>query len=228
MHHVTTRSIAEEHIFRDSGDYAACITIFASLVDEGFFVCHAFCIMPTHYHLYCTFANVSTAIHKLNRRYAKKFNKRYGRRGHVFDSPFSRTEVTTESHYLELPRYIALNPRDYETWPYSSYPGLIGKREPFSFVDPSPIIDAFGSVESFRAYVDEGRAAEDANLVVVPGDVVDGLSREKEPHLGLRCRVAIRREGSCSFMLMLLSASASGCVWSSWSGGARRSLPRRG
>jgi len=142
MHHVTTRSIAEEHIFRDSGDYAACITIFASLVDEGFFVCHAFCIMPTHYHLYCTFANVSTAIHKLNRRYAKKFNKRYGRRGHVFDSPFSRTEVTTESHYLELPRYIALNPRDYETWPYSSYPGLIGKREPFSFVDPSPIIDA--------------------------------------------------------------------------------------
>jgi hypothetical protein len=42
---------------------------------------------------------------------------------------------------------------------------LIGKREPFSFVDPSPIIDAFGSVESFRAYVDEGRAAEDANLV---------------------------------------------------------------
>ena len=165
MHHVTTRSIAEEHIFRDSGDYAACITIFASLVDEGFFVCHAFCIMPTHYHLYCTFANVSTAIHKLNRRYAKKFNKRYGRRGHVFDSPFSRTEVTTESHYLELPRYIALNPRDYETWPYSSYPGLIGKREPFSFVDPSPIIDAFGSVESFRAHVDEGRAAEDANLV---------------------------------------------------------------
>ena len=71
----------------------------------------------------------------------------------------------TETHLVQLPRYIALNPREYETWPYSSYPGMIGLREPFSSVDPGPIIETSGSVAAFKAYVDEGRAAEDANLV---------------------------------------------------------------
>jgi len=165
MHHVTSRSIAEEHIFRDSGDYATGIRILAELVKDGLLVCHQFCFMPTHYHVFGTFTSVSNAIHRLNRRYATAFNKRYRRRGHVFDSPFTRIEVETEAHLVQLPRYIALNPREYETWPYSSYPGMIGLREPFSFVDPTPIIETFGSVAAFRAYVDEGRAAEDANLV---------------------------------------------------------------
>ena len=137
MHHVTARSIAEEHIFKDSGDYATGIRILAELVDEGLLICHQFCFMPTHYHVFGTFPDVSTAIHKLNRRYATRFNKRYGRRGHVFDSPFSRLEIETEAHLIQLTRYIALNPNNHETWPFSSYPGLIGMREPFSFVDPT-------------------------------------------------------------------------------------------
>ncbi len=165
MHHVTARSIAEERIFKDSGDYATGIRILAELVDDGLLVCHEFCFMPTHYHVFGTFLDVSTAIHKLNRRYATRFNKRYGRRGHVFDSPFSRREIRTEAHLLQLARYIALNPKNPETWSFSSYPGLIGMREPFSFVDPSPILEAFGSAAAFRAYVDEGRTAEDTNLV---------------------------------------------------------------
>jgi putative transposase len=165
MHHVTSRSIAEEHIFRDAGDYATGIRILAELVKDGLLVCHQFCFMPTHYHVFGTFTSVSNAIHKLNRRYATRFNKRYQRRGHVFDSPFTRIEVETEAHLVQLPRYIALNPREYQTWPYSSYPGTVGLREPFSFVDPTPIIETFGSAAAFRAYVDEGRAAEDANLV---------------------------------------------------------------
>jgi hypothetical protein len=179
MHHVTTRSIAEEHIFKDSGDYATGIGLLAELVHEGLLVCHQFCFMPTHYHVYGTFIDVSTAIHKLNRRYAILFNKRYGRRGHVFDSPFSRVEVESEAHSIRLPRYIALNPENYETWPYASYPGLIGTREPFSFVDPTPIIETFGSVEAFRAYVDEGRDAQDTNLV--PASPATRFFKTSEP-----------------------------------------------
>ena len=165
MHHVTARSIAEEHIFKDSGDYATAIRILAELVEESLLVCHQFCFMPTHYHVFGTFPDVSTAIHRLNRRYATCFNQRYGRRGHVFDSPFSRLEIETEAHLIQLPRYIALNPKNHETWPFSSYPGLIGTGEPFSFVDPSPILETFGSAAAFRAYVNEGRDAEDTNLV---------------------------------------------------------------
>ena len=123
MHHVTARSIAEEHIFKDSGDYATGIRLLADLVTEGLVVCHQFCFMPTHYHVFGTFSDLTAAIHKLNRRYATRFNKRHKRRGHVFDSPFSRVELTTEAHLIQLPCYIALNPSNHETWPFSSYPG---------------------------------------------------------------------------------------------------------
>jgi putative transposase len=157
MHHATARSIAEEHIFKDSGDYVTGIRLLAELVDAGFLACHAFCFMPTHYHLYATFEDVEKAMHKLNRRYAVAYNRRYRRRGHVFDSPYKAIELTSERHFVALPRYIALNPPNYESWPYSSYPGLIGRREAFSFVDPTPILDAFGTVEAFREFVDAGR-----------------------------------------------------------------------
>jgi len=94
VHHVCARSIAEEHIFKDSGDYVVGIRLLADLVRDGFVICHAFCFMPTHYHLYGTFEDVSAAIHRFNRSYAVAYNRRYRRRGHVFDSPFSRLGPT--------------------------------------------------------------------------------------------------------------------------------------
>jgi len=165
MHHVTARSIAQEKIFKDSGDYVTGIRILADLVADGLLVCHQFCFMPTHYHVLGTFDDVPNAIHKLNRRYAVAYNRRYRRRGHVFDSPYRKIEIESEAHYDYLPCYIALNPRNHETWPYSSYPGMIGTRPPFSFVDPSPIVESFGSLAVFRRTVDElrdGRPRADA------------------------------------------------------------------
>ena len=164
MHHVTTRSIAEELVFREGWDYATGIRILAELVGSGELACHAFCSMPTHFHVLGTFGDVSRAIHKLNRRYAVAFNRRYRRRGHVFDSPFSRTEITSELQFRRTARYIALNPPDHETWSYASYPGQVGLRAPFSFVDSGPILEGFGSVAAFRAFVDEGREATDLQL----------------------------------------------------------------
>ena len=89
--------------------------------------------MPTHYHLFGWFEDnmLSTAIHRLNRRYAVAFNGRYKRRGHVFDSPFTSTEVTSEQHAYHLPDYIAENPPR-RPWPWSSYDAT------FDFVTPLP------------------------------------------------------------------------------------------
>ena len=84
------------------------------------------------------------------------YNERYERRGKVFDTPYSATLVDSESYFLSVVRYIALNPENHETWPYSSYPGLIGTREPFGFVDPTSLLEAFGNVERLRRFVDEG------------------------------------------------------------------------
>jgi len=134
--HVTARSIAEEHIFRDDRDYHAGVQLIAELVTEKFVVCHGFCLMPTHYHLVGWFEEdmLKVAIHRLNRRYARGFNRRHGRRGHVFDSPYRSVEIVTEAHAFHLPDYIAENP-PYRPWPWSSYDTT------FSFVEPLPWLE---------------------------------------------------------------------------------------
>jgi putative transposase len=135
--HVTARSIAEEHIFRDERDYHAGVQIIAELVAAKFFECCGFCLMPTHYHVLGWFREgmLSNAIHRLNRRYASGFNRRHRRRGHVFDSPFTSVEVVTEQHGFHLPDYIAENPPR-RPWPWSSYDAF------FSFVRPLPWLEA--------------------------------------------------------------------------------------
>jgi REP-associated tyrosine transposase len=136
IYHVTTRSIAEEHIFRDDRDYHSGVQIIAELATEKFFVCHEFCLMPTHYHLFGSFEEkmLEPTIHRLNRRYAIGFNRRHGRRGHVFDSPYVSVEVATERHAFRLQEYIAENP-PFRPWPWSS------RDTEFSFVERLPWLE---------------------------------------------------------------------------------------
>ena len=131
--HVMSRSINEEHIFRDDRDYVAGVQILSELRTAGFLVCHGFCFMPTHYHLLASFEEekLEQAVHRFNRRYAGGFNRRHRRRGHVFDSPYKSVEVLDEAHADWLPEYIAENPPR-RPWPWSSYD------TEFSFVQPPP------------------------------------------------------------------------------------------
>ena len=134
--HVTARSNAEEHIFRDDRDYVAGIQILAELTNERYFRCHGFCLMPTHYHLLASFEEncIAPAVQRLNRRYAGGFNRRHRRRGHVFDSPYPSVPVVSEPHADWTETYIADNP-PLRPWPWSSYD------TEFSFVEPLPWLD---------------------------------------------------------------------------------------
>jgi putative transposase len=131
--HVTARSSAEEHIFRDDRDYVALIHELGGLVRNDLAELHELCVMPTHYHLLGTFreCGLSDAIHRLNRRYASGFNRRHGRRGKVFDSPFGAVEVQDDVHDRWLDIYLAENPPR-RPWPWSSADAAFG------FLSPRP------------------------------------------------------------------------------------------
>jgi REP-associated tyrosine transposase len=112
------------------------VQILAELTTERFLICHEFCLMPTHYHVVGTFKEemLTPAIRRLNKRYATGFNRRHGRRGHVFDSPFVSVEIKTEAHAYHLPDYIAENP-PCRPWPWSSFDAH------FAFVTPLPWLE---------------------------------------------------------------------------------------
>ena len=51
--------------------------------------CHAYCLMSTPFHLVVTTPepNIGRCMQSLNSVYAREFNKRYGRLGHLVSSP---------------------------------------------------------------------------------------------------------------------------------------------
>ena len=149
LYHLMTRSIDEERIFRTGDDYAALIGLLVALTGKGRLVVHAFCILRTHYHLLATFEQddvMDRVMHSVNRRYAVGFNRRHCRRGKLFDGPYTSVPVVEEAHLQWLARYIADNPHR-RPWPYSSCDAH------FDFVDPTPLIDAFGSEQRWREFI---------------------------------------------------------------------------
>ena len=79
---------------------------------------HAWCLMNNHYHLLLSPTNddtttISKFMKKLGMGYAKFFNEKYGRSGHLWQGKFKRVHVENDSQLIYIPYYIHLNPLDY-------------------------------------------------------------------------------------------------------------------
>jgi hypothetical protein len=54
--------------------------------------------------------NLSKGMRQLNGVYTEAFNRRYNRVGHLFQGRFKGILVQKDSHFLEVCRYVVLNP----------------------------------------------------------------------------------------------------------------------
>lgn len=77
-------------IYRDDTDRSRFLDILAKVVERYEIRCHAYCLMPTHYHLLIETpkANLSAAAKYLSGVYALRWNRRHERVGHVFQGRF--------------------------------------------------------------------------------------------------------------------------------------------
>jgi len=68
--------------------------------------------MSSHYHLVLasTCASLSDGMRRLNGDYARRYNKRHGRRGHLFDERFSSFAVEDDQHLEAAIEYVLQNP----------------------------------------------------------------------------------------------------------------------
>jgi putative transposase len=131
IYHVGSRGVDRRYIFLDSCDRDSFLSMLKRIVTNHRWRCHGFCLMGTHYHLLIesAIADLSAGMQRLNSGYARAYNVRHGREGHLFERRFYSEFVQTEEHLYELMRYIACNPvraglcADPADWPWS-YPRL--------------------------------------------------------------------------------------------------------
>src|SRR5215469_5219135 len=134
LYHVTSRGNERKAVFRDDTDRELFLNILAGVTERFHWLCHAFCLMDNHYHLVIETpdANLSKGMRQLNGVYTQAFNRRHRRVGHLFQGRFKAILVQKESHFLEVCRYVVLNPvraRSVVTpqqWRWSSYGATAG------------------------------------------------------------------------------------------------------
>jgi len=112
FHHVICRAVDGRAIFSRKSDQADFTERMRTLVEEGCFRLHAWVLMSNHFHLLLerTDESVSRSMQRLLGGYAMRFNKTRNRQGHLFQSRFRSILVDKDSYFMELVRYIHLNP----------------------------------------------------------------------------------------------------------------------
>ncbi len=161
VYHIIQRGVDQQEIFRQEGDRRDFLNIAEEVKTKMPFKVYLYVLMDNHYHMTIETpeTHISQIMHAINSVYAAEFNKRYGRKGHLFQSRFKGILVDKDNYLIELSRYIHLNPvkaglvNDPKDYVWSSYGNYINKRDDF-FVDTELILASFksGSLDSNKRY----------------------------------------------------------------------------
>jgi putative transposase len=125
--HVTTRGVNNEDIVLDDEDRSNFVRLLHVTVRRYGWRLYAWCLMTNHYHLLVGSSRemLSNGLRRVNGFHAQAFNKRHGRRGHLFGDRFSAFIVEGDEYFEAASRYILLNPVRAEMcdtardWPWS-------------------------------------------------------------------------------------------------------------
>ncbi|MFO7571613.1 MAG: transposase [Gaiellaceae bacterium] len=125
--HVVSRGVHDTVIYRDDRDRFDFLRLLERCAWEHHWMCHAYCLMTTHYHLVVDARRIelSKGMHRLNGVHARMFNRRHERLGHLFAKRFTSRCIESEEYLYEACSYVLLNPvkawlcERVEEWPWS-------------------------------------------------------------------------------------------------------------
>lgn len=152
LYHVMARGNERREIVRDVRDRVRWLEMLRDVVETYKWKIHALVLMTNHFHVFIETpcANLGSGMGYFNSRYAAYFNRRHKRVGHLFQGRYKAQIIETEGYYLEISRYIHLNPvraaivSRPEQWPWSSYPGYIDPRQRLPWIRYDRVLGEFG------------------------------------------------------------------------------------
>ena len=204
VHHVIARGIEGCDIFVNNQDREGFLERLAGIISEkGGPSLYAWVLMSSHFHMLIRPAemHLSTIMQRLLTGYAVNFNKRHKRVGHLFQNRYKSIVVDEDQYFLELVRYIHLNPvragmvigmAALERYRFTGHSVIMGKQGyPVQQVDD--VLALFSDKRSsalreYSAFVEAGihqGAREDlrgGGLIRSAGGLVTLLTRDSSAH----------------------------------------------
>jgi putative transposase len=173
--HIYNRGNNRENIFVQLRNYAYFMDLWwkhTSLIAETW----AYCLLRNHFHALVFIKNreelpdqnikePSQYFSNFFNAYARGVNLATGRTGAMFERPFKRIPVDSESYLIRLVVYIHQNPQkhkfieDFRDWDYSSYSHLVSNAP--TRLQRDRMMDLFGSRDDFIRIHQEIQPLED-------------------------------------------------------------------
>jgi len=127
IYHVTARGVDHCAIVRDDADCVRFVRLLKDVARREQLVVHAYCLMGNHFHavVESSLAQLSRALHRINGVHARRFNRRHGRSGHLFQGRFHSKVIRDDAHLAEACAYTWNNPvraglcATADQWPWS-------------------------------------------------------------------------------------------------------------
>jgi len=140
VHHVMARGIEGREIYRDDDDREAFLSRLGEVVQEAGARLYAWALLSNHFHLVLRPEDRPLAwiMRRLMTGHAVRFNVRHRRKGHLFQNRYKSIVVEEEEYFLQLVRYVFLNPvraglvqdmAQLGRYPYSGHAVVVGARE---------------------------------------------------------------------------------------------------
>jgi REP element-mobilizing transposase RayT len=172
IYHLFARSVSCRPLFPDSYAHRSFLRLTGITADRYGWHVLAYCVMTTHYHLLVQIeeSNLARGMQWLNGVYGASLNTIERNRGHVFGARYGSSPITTDPYFLEVVRYIALNPVrvglcvEPADWPWGSYRLIVRRLSTPSFLAVDSLLAFFGrdrdtARRRLESFVSDGIAA---------------------------------------------------------------------
>ncbi|MCG3177195.1 MAG: hypothetical protein MOGMAGMI_02163 [Candidatus Omnitrophica bacterium] len=185
FYHIFSRGNERKEIFFSDEDRLLFLTALDEACIRYKAKLHAYCLMPNHYHLLLETpqGHLSRLMKYLLGVYTIRFNRIHKRTGHLFQGRYKSYLVEKEEYFLELSRYIHLNPvkaamTDYpESFEWSSLRTILGQPDPHApkCLEIHSTLDYFDhDASAYLKFVYDG----------LKGRIKDPLKEARGPFLG--------------------------------------------
>jgi putative transposase len=143
VHHVSMRCNNREFLFDDDADRRMFVSVLGRMKQRHGFELYDYCLLTNHFHMLLRSGPIALPdlMHDLASTYARLFNARHGRVGHLWEKRYLSPLVEPDALVLELMSYIDLNMwrargvKQPDDWPWCGYRHWV-------LGEPNPLLDA--------------------------------------------------------------------------------------
>jgi REP element-mobilizing transposase RayT len=171
LHHIIIRGIEKRRIVDDRKDREDFVSRMGALALDTETAIYAWSLMPNHAHILVRSgpSGLPKYMRKFLTGYAIRYNLRHKRHGHLFQNRYKSIVCEEDAYFLELVRYIHLNPlraqlvediSELDMYPWSGHAVVLGHIQN-EWQDRDYMLSWFGQKEgeaktAYRHYVQEG------------------------------------------------------------------------